>query len=247
MGAMIVTGASRGIGAATALLAGQKGYSVVVNYRDNREAAEEVVDSIASEGGDAIAVAADISDEKEVADLFGIATEEFGQLTALVNNAGILHPQCDLQQMSVERLTQVFSTNVIGSLLCAREAVSLMSTDNGGAGGSIVNLLSIAATLGSPNEYVDYAASKGAIDSFTVGLASEVASQNIRVNDVRPGVIYTDIHASGGEPDRVNRVKGNVPMQRGGEASEVAQAVMWLVSDDASYTTGAFINVSGGR
>ncbi len=243
---MIITGASRGIGAATAVMAAKKGYAVVVNYHSNKKAASSVVEKIKADGGVAVGVAADISQEEHVLRLFNAAAE-VGQVTALINNAGVLEQQSTLQDMTAERFNRVLGINVVGSLLCAREAVKLMSINNGGAGGSIVNVSSIASTLGAPREYVDYAASKGAIDSLTVGLASEVADCGIRVNAVRPGVIYTEIHASGGEPGRVDRVKGAVPMQRGGTADEVANAIMWLVSDNASYTTGAFINVSGGR
>lgn len=247
MSVMIVTGGSRGIGAATALLAAEHGYAVVVNYLKNETAAQVVVDKINASGGRAIAVAADVSVEDDVLRLFKVTADKFGRLTALVNNAGILEQQCSLQDMSAERFVRVMNTNVVGCMLCAREAVKVMSNVNGGSGGNIVNLSSIAATLGAPGEYVDYAATKGAIDSLTIGLASEVAQLGIRVNAVRPGVIHTDIHASGGEPGRVERVSGSVPMQRGGTAGEVARAIIWLVSDNASYTTGAFINVSGGR
>ena len=247
MSVMIVTGGSRGIGAATAILAASQGYSVVVNYRENAQAARQVVDEIAGNGGHAAFLSGDVGVEADVLRLFAFTASEFGPVTALVNNAGILEHQNRLEDMSVERFTRVLRTNVVGSLLCAREAVKVMSTRNGGIGGSIVNLSSMAATLGSPDEYIDYAASKGAIDSFTVGLAKEVAEFGIRVNAVRPGVIRTEIHASGGEPERVDRVQQSVPMRRGGTAEEVANAIMWLVSDNASYTTGAFIDVSGGR
>ncbi len=247
MGVAIITGASRGIGAATAIQAAQNGYSVVVNYRSNAQAANEVVDQIISSGGTAIPIAADVGVEADVLQLFEQTLSKFGRLDALVNNAGILEPHMTLESMTVERITRVLNTNVIGTMLCAREAVKCMSTKNSGFGGGIVNVSSIAAQLGSPREYVDYAASKGAIDTFTKGLAGEVADCGIRVNAVRPGVIYTEIHASGGEPERVDRVKHNVPMQRGGTAEEVASAIIWLLSDQASYTTGALIDVSGGR
>jgi len=247
MNAVVVTGGSRGIGAATAVLAAQSGYSVVVNYKGNKAAASQVVEKITAGGGRAIAVAGDVGEEADVIRLFDTAISEFGQIDALVNNAGILEPHMPLQNMTAERISRVLNTNVLGSLLCAREAVKHMSTKKGGSGGSIVNVSSIAAKLGSPNEYVDYAATKGAIDTFTIGLATEVAGFGIRVNAVRPGVIYTEIHASGGEPERVDRVKQSVPMKRGGTADEVAQAILWLMSRDASYTTGAFIDVSGGR
>jgi NAD(P)-dependent dehydrogenase (short-subunit alcohol dehydrogenase family) len=248
---MLVTGGSRGIGAATARLAAARGYAVAISYRSNRAAADAVVDEITHAGGAAIAVAADVSVEADVVRLFREADEALGKthgpLCALVNNAGILERQMRVEQMDAARLARVFATNVIGSFLCAREAVQRMSIRRGGTGGAIVNVSSIGARLGSPEEYVDYAASKGAIDTFTIGLAKEVAADGIRVNAVRPGVIYTDIHASGGEPDRVERVKASVPMQRGGQAEEVAHAILWLLSDEASYTTGSFIDVSGGR
>ena len=247
MSVVVVTGGSRGIGAATAVLAAQKGYAVVVNYKSNKAAASQVVEKIAASGGRAIAVAGDVSAEADVIRLFETAISEFGQVDALVNNAGILEQHMALEDMTAERISRVLNTNVLGSLLCAREAVKHMSTENGGSGGSIVNISSIAAKLGSPNEYIDYAATKGAVDTFTIGLATEVAESGIRVNAVRPGVIYTEIHASGGEPQRVDRVKCAVPMKRGGTADEVAQAVLWLMSAEASYTTGAFIDVSGGR
>lgn len=244
---LLVTGAGRGIGAATALLAAARGYAVCVNYLNNRAAAESVVAAITQAGGRAIAVAADVAQEADVLRLFGTVDQAFGPLTALVNNAGILARQMRLEHMDAARLNHVFATNVTGSFLCAREAVRRMSSRHGGAGGAIVNLSSMAARLGAPGEYIDYAASKGAIDAMTVGLAKEVAAEGIRVNAVRPGVIHTEIHASGGEPDRIERVKGSVPMQRGGQAIEVAQAILWLLSDQASYTTGSFIDVAGGR
>lgn len=244
---LIVTGASRGIGAATARLAGARGYSVCVNYRHNRDAAEQVVRDIESAGGRAIAVAADVSVEAEIVRLFETAAESLGPPSALVNNAGILETQMRVEQMEAARLQRVFQANVVGAFICAREAVRYMSTKHGGAGGAIVNVSSAAARTGSPGEYVDYAASKAAIDALTIGLAQEVAQESIRVNAVRPGFIYTDIHASGGEPDRVDRVKAFVPMRRGGTADEVAAAILWLLSDEASFTTGAFIDVAGGR
>lgn len=244
---LLVTGAGRGIGAATALLAAARGYAVCVNYLNNQAAAESVVAAITQAGGRAIAVAADVAQEAEVLRMFGIVDQTFGRLTALVNNAGILARQMRLEHMDAARLNHVFATNITGSFLCAREAVRRMSSRHGGAGGAIVNLSSMAARLGAPGEYIDYAASKGAIDAMTVGLAREVAAEGIRVNAVRPGVIHTEIHASGGEPDRIERVKGSVPMQRGGQAIEVAQAILWLLSEEASYTTGSFIDVAGGR
>jgi NAD(P)-dependent dehydrogenase (short-subunit alcohol dehydrogenase family) len=244
---VMITGASRGIGAATALLAASRGYAVCVNYRGNREAARSVVRSIEMSGGTATAVAADVSVEADVVRLFGECDASLGPLTALVNNAGILETQARVDAMDATRLHRVLATNVVGSFLCARQAVRRMSTRRGGAGGAIVNVSSAASRLGSPGEYVDYAASKGAIDSLTIGLSKEVADEGIRVNAVRPGFIYTDIHASGGEPDRVDRVKAGVPMLRGGNADEVARAILWLLSNEASYTTGAFIDVTGGK
>jgi NAD(P)-dependent dehydrogenase (short-subunit alcohol dehydrogenase family) len=244
---MIVTGGARGIGAATARLAAQQGYAICVNYLRNTTAAESVVRDIGSKGGRAIAVQGDVAKEADVVRLFDTAIKELGPVTVLVNNAGILERQTRLDDMEAARFERVFTTNITGTFLCAREAVKRMSTRHGGKGGSIVNVGSMASTLGSPGEYVDYAASKGAIDSMTIGLAREVADEGIRVNTVRPGVIYTEIHASGGEPGRVDRVKAAVPMKRGGEPEEVARAILWLASEDASYTTGAFINVSGGR
>lgn len=244
---LLVTGGSRGIGAATALLAGQRGYSVCVNYRQNTAAAEKVVKAIEAAGGTAIAVAGDVAVESDVTRLFETCDKRLGAPTALVNNAGILETQTRVEAMDAARLHRIFATNIVGSFLCAREAVRRMSTRRGGSGGAIVNLSSGASRLGSPGEYVDYAASKGAIDTFTIGLAKEVAEEGIRVNAVRAGFIYTDIHASGGEPNRVDRVKALVPMKRGGRAEEVASAILWLISDEASYTTGAFIDVTGGK
>lgn len=244
---MLVTGGGRGIGAATARLASRQGYKVCINYHRNQEAARELVEALAGEGGEAFAVQADIAQEEDVLRLFACIDSEPGTLVALVNNAGILETQMRVEDMDAARLNRILVTNVTGSFLCAREAIKRMSTRHGGKGGAIVNLSSIAARLGAPNEYVDYAAAKGAIDSFTVGLAKEVATEGIRVNAVRPGVIYTDIHASGGEPGRVERVKESVPMKRGGQAEEVAQAILWLLSEQASYTTGAILDVTGGR
>ena len=244
---IIITGASRGIGAETAKRAAERGYAVCVNYHSNAEAAERVVRKIEESGGRALAVKADMSVEADILRLFDTVDRDLGTLTALVNNTGVLETHMRLQDMDAGRLNRVFSTNVIGSFLCAREAVNRMSTNQGGSGGAIVNVSSVAAKLGSPNEYVDYAASKAAIDTMTIGLAKEVADDGIRVNAVRPGVIYTDIHALGGEPDRVDRVKDAVPMKRGGNPEEVANAILWLLSDEASYTTGTLLDVSGGR
>jgi NAD(P)-dependent dehydrogenase (short-subunit alcohol dehydrogenase family) len=244
---ILITGASRGIGAATAVLAAEKGYRVCVNYRSDTTAADSIVDRIEKGGGQAIAIQADVSLESDVVRLFRTIECELGSLDALVNNAGILEPQMRVEDMTLERMQRVFATNVIGSMLCAREAVKRMSTKHGGKGGAIVNLSSMAARLGSPNEYVDYAASKGAVDSLTIGLAKEVGGEGIRVNAVRPGLIHTEMHASGGEPARVDRLKATTPMQRGGEPDEVARAILWLLSDEASYVTGTFIDVSGGR
>ena len=244
---ILITGASRGIGAATARLAGERGYSVCVNYRQNRTAADDVVQAVQDAGGKAVAVGADVAVEADVIKLFETCDRQLGRLTALVNNAAILETQMRVDQMDADRLSRVLTTNVTGSFMCAREAVKRMSTKHGGAGGAIVNVSSGASRIGSPGEYVDYAASKGAIDSLTLGLSKEVAEEGIRVNAVRPGVIYTEMHASGGEPNRVDRVKQFVPMKRGGAAEEVAHAILWLLSDDASYTTGAFIDVTGGR
>lgn len=244
---MIVTGGGRGIGAATARLAAARGYAVCVNYLRNEPAASTVVHEITEAGGRAFAVAADVAREDDVTRLFEDVDRVLGPVTALVNNAGILEKQTRVEHMDAARLARVFAANVYGSFLCAREAIHRMSTRHGGSGGAIVNVSSAAARLGSPDEYVDYAAAKGAIDTFTLGLAKEVAADGIRVNAVRPGVIHTDIHASGGEPDRVERVKHGVPMRRGGLPEEVANAILWLLSDEASYTTGALIDVSGGR
>lgn len=246
-GVLLVTGASRGIGAATARLASERGYAVCVNYLRNREAADTVVSGITASGGRAVAVQADVAVEADVVRLFETCDRELGRLDALVNNAGMLEKQMRVDAMDAGRLQRVFATNVTGSFICAREAVRRMSTRHGGRGGAIVNVSSGAVKMGSPGEYMDYAASKGAIDTFTVGLAREVGEEGIRVNAVRPGFIYTDIHASGGEPDRIERVKVIVPMKRGGTVDEVAYAILWLLSDEASYTTGALIDVAGGK
>ncbi|MDT0644813.1 SDR family oxidoreductase [Zunongwangia sp. F363] len=247
MKTMLITGASRGIGAATALLAAEQGFAVVVNYHKNKQAAEEVVNKIQAMGGKAAAIHADISEEKEIIRLYKEIDEIFGDLHVLVNNAGILEQQSRLETMDASRLTRIFAINVTGQMICAREAIKRMSFKYGGKGGSIVNVSSLASKTGSPNEYIDYATSKGAIDSFTKGLSKEIAEEGIRVNGVRPAFIYTDIHADGGEADRVDRIKNNIPMKRGGTPEEVAEAIMWLASEKSSYSTGTFIDVTGGR
>jgi len=246
-GVLLVTGASRGIGAETARLAATRGYSVCVNYLRNGDAASAVVSGINAAGGRAVAVQGDVALEADVVRLFEACDRELGPLDALVNNAGILERQMRVETMTAARLQRIFATNVTGSIICAREAIRRMSTRHGGRGGVIVNVSSGAARMGSPGEYMDYAASKGAIDTFTVGLAQEVAEEGIRVNAVRPGFIYTDIHASGGEPDRIERVKVRVPMKRGGTVGEVAHAILWLLSDEASFTSGALLDVAGGK
>jgi NAD(P)-dependent dehydrogenase (short-subunit alcohol dehydrogenase family) len=244
---VLITGGSRGIGAATSLLAAQRGYAVAVNYATNSLAADEVVRAIRADGGTAITVQADVGVEAQVLAMFDKVDAKLGRLTAFVNNAGVVDVASRVDAMSVARLQRMFNTNILGSFVCAREAVKRMSTRYGGAGGSIVNVSSAAARVGSPGQYVDYAASKGAIDTFTLGLAKEVALEGIRVNAVRPGIIDTDIHASGGQPDRAQKVAPQVPMQRPGTALEVAQAIVWLMGHDASYTTGTLLDVAGGR
>lgn len=244
---LLVTGGSRGIGAATCRLAAKAGWAVAVNYTANSLAADEVVRDIRANGGRAMAVQADVVDEAQVLRMFEQIDAKFGRLTGLVNNAGVVDRRARLDEMDMARWRRMFDINVIGSLLCAREAVRRMSPKHGGSGGAIVNLSSAAARLGSPGEYVDYAAAKGAIDSFTVGLAKELAAENIRVNAVRPGLIGTEIHASGGRPDRLRELAPQIPMQRGGQADEVAGLIVWLLSDAASYTTMSLIDVSGAR
>ena len=244
---LLVTGGSRGIGAATARLAAARGYDVCVNYRSNKDAASRVVSDVEAAGRRAVAIAADVSVEADVVRMFEACDRQLGRLDALVNNAAILDTQMRIDAMDAARITRIFATNVVGPFVCAREAVRRMSTKYGGRGGAIVNVSSGASRLGSPNEYVDYAASKGALDTMTIGLAREVAEEGIRVNAVRAGFIYTELHASGGEPNRVDRVKTQVPMQRGGQPDEVAAAILWLLSNEASYTTGAFIDVTGGK
>lgn len=243
----LVTGASRGIGRATALLLARQGYAVGVNYFKDEAAAQQVVAEITSLGSRALALQADIGDESQVVAMFAELDATLGPIGALVNNAGILFQQTSIEQLTAERINKVLSTNVTGYFLCCREAVKRMAQRHGGQGGAIVNVSSAASRLGAPWEYIDYAASKGAVDTLTTGLALEVAAQGIRVNSVRPGCIYTEMHASGGEPGRVDRVKSNLPMQRGGTPEEVAEAIAWLLSDAASYVTGSFIEAAGGR
>jgi NAD(P)-dependent dehydrogenase (short-subunit alcohol dehydrogenase family) len=243
----LITGGGRGIGAATARLAAARGFAVCVNYRTNRDTAARVVAEIEATGGTAVAVEADVASEAGVVRLFRECDQALGPLSALVNCAGIIEKQMRVDEMDAGRLQRVFATNVFGAFLCSREAVRRMSTRHGGAGGSIVNVSSLASVYGSPNEYVDYAATKGALDTLTTGLSREVATEGIRVNVVRAGHIYTEFHALGGEPDRVERVKADVPMKRGGRPEEVAQAIVWLLSDEASYVTGTRLDVAGGR
>ena len=244
---MIITGGSRGIGAATALLAADRGFDVAVNFASNQAAADAVVGAIKAKGRRAFALKGDVASEPDMLKLFEACDKQLGKLTCLVNNAGVVDVKSRVDEMSVARMKRMFDINVIGSMVCAREAVKRMSSKHGGAGGTIVNLSSAAARLGAGGQYVDDAAATGAIDIFTLGLAREVANEGIRVNAVRPGIIDTEIHASGGEPDRVAQTKGMVPMQRGGTAQEIAQAILWLASDQSTYTTGAVIDVTGGR
>lgn len=244
---VLITGASRGIGAAVAVLAAEAGYDVVVNYARDEPAAQAVVSSVRAAGQRSLAVQADVSDEDQVRRMFATVDRELGRLTALVNNAGVVAKASKLQDMTLERWQRMFGINVIGSFLCAREAINRMALSKGGSGGSIVNMGSAASRIGSPSDYVDYAASKGAIDTFTLGLGKELASDGIRVNAVRPGLIETEIHASGGNPDRVALNSQFVPMRRGGTAIEVAEAVLWLMSDKASFVTATLVDVTGGR
>jgi len=246
-GVLVVTGGGRGIGAATARLAAGRGYAVCVNFLRDRDAAEAVVREIRNDGGRAISVPGDVASEADVVRLFQESDRSLGPLSALVNNAGIVERQSRVEAMDAARLQRMFATNVVGPFLCAREAIKRMSTRHGGKGGAIVNVSSGAARLGSPGEWVDYAASKGAIDTMTLGLAKELAGEGIRVNCVRPGFVNTGIHAAAGEPNRIERLREGIPMKRGGEPEEVARAILWLLSDEASYSTGAILDVTGGR
>lgn len=243
---VLITGASRGIGAATAIHLASQAYSICISYKTNRAMAENLVAELAFLGSHAIAVQADISREEDILRLFKTVDEELGRLTHLVNNAGILLRQMEVEMMTSDRINQIFTTNVTGTFICCREAIKRMAIKNGGNGGAIVNVSSVASRTGAAGEYVDYAASKGAMDTLTKGLSLEVAREGIRVNCVRPGLIYTDIHSAGGEPDRIERVKPKIPMRRGGQPGEVAAAIAWLLSDGASYTTGSFIDLAGG-
>ncbi len=244
---LLITGASRGIGAVTATLAASRGYHVGVNYRTNRAAAEGVVAEIRAAGGTATAIAGDVAVEDDVLRLFAECERTLGPITALVNNAGVVDMKARVDEMSAARIQRMFAINVVGTILCAREAVKRMSTKHGGRGGAIVNVSSVASRIGSPGEYVDYAAAKGAVDVFTIGLAKEVAAEGIRVNAVRPGIVRTEIHASGGQPDRLERIAPLVPMLRPGEPEEIAGAILWLLSQEAAYTTGALLDIAGGR
>ncbi len=243
----LVTGGSRGIGAATSVLLAKKGFDVCINYKQNTAQAEILLAEITKYNSNCIAVQADVSDEAQVLRLFKQIDNKLGSISALVNNAGILKKQSDITGLTADRINSILSTNVTSAFVCCREAVVRMSTNLGGAGGSIVNVSSVASRLGAPGEYIDYAASKGALDSLTIGLSKEVAAQGIRVNSVRPGFIYTDMHSDGGEPDRVSRIAASIPMQRGGQPDEVAHAIHWLLSESSSYITGSFIDAAGGR
>jgi NAD(P)-dependent dehydrogenase (short-subunit alcohol dehydrogenase family) len=245
-GVCVITGSSRGIGRACALLAAEYGYSVIVNYASDTEAAADVVTRINADGGQVVAVRGDVSVEVDIEHIFA-AADRMGPLTGLINNAGVVSKSGRVEDYTAERLERIVGINIIGTILCAREAVKRMSTKRGGQGGAIVNISSVASTLGSPNEYVDYAATKGAVDSFTIGLAKEVAMEGIRVNAVRPGMVTTDIHEASGDPGRVERIRPTIPMQRIGDPEEIARAALWLLSDEASYCTGSFITASGGR
>lgn len=247
MKTILITGASRGIGAATALLAAERGFAVAVNYNKSQEDAEKVVEIIKQKGGLAKAFQADVSKEEEIFRLFGEVDTALGNLTSLVNNAGILEQQSRLENLTRQRLQRIFEANTLSTFLCCKEAIKRMSPKYGGNGGTIVNVSSIASRTGAPFEYIDYAASKGAVDTLTIGLAKELADENIRVNAVRPAFIHTDIHADGGEPNRIERIKETIPLKRGGLASEVAEAILWLASEQSSYSTGIFIDVTGGR
>jgi NAD(P)-dependent dehydrogenase (short-subunit alcohol dehydrogenase family) len=244
---LLVTGASRGIGAATATLAARRGYVVCVNYKSNDQAAQDVVARIAANGGRAVAMQADMAAESQIVALFDAIQRQFGRLDGLVNNAGILEQQAKIRDIDAARLRRILDVNIVGPFICCREAVRHMSMSLGGSGGVIVNVSSMASRLGSPGEYIDYAASKGALDTLTIGLSREVADEGIRVNCVRPGIIDTEIHASGGEPGRVERLKQSIPLRRGGTAQEVAGAIMWFFSKEAAYSTGSFLDVSGGK
>ncbi|MFA0810348.1 SDR family oxidoreductase [Microbulbifer epialgicus] len=243
----LVTGGSRGIGAATARLLAQHGYHIAISYRERKDSAESLLNELKALGTKAIAVRADISSEADITHLFNEVDRQLGPLQYLVNNAATLKPQMRVEKMEAERINQVLRTNVTGTLLCCREAIKRMSTKQGGDGGAIVNISSAASRWGSPNEYIDYAASKGAVDTLTIGLSQELASEGIRVNGVRPGLIYTEMHADGGEPGRVERLKSTTPLKRGGQPEEVAAAVAWLLSNESSFTTGSFIDVAGGK
>lgn len=246
-GTILVTGGSRGIGAACVKLLARDGYDVAVNYARSAAEAEKLAGDVRTMGGSSIIIQADVGSEAEVTDMFAQIDKAMPPLVGLVNNAGILFKKAMLEEFSAERINETLRVNVTGSFLCAREAVRRMSTDRGGKGGVIVNLSSAAARIGSPNEFIDYAASKAAIDAMTIGLSKEVAGQGIRVNAVRPGLIHTDIHASSGQPDRVERLQSQIPMGRGGTAEEVAESIVWLASPAASYVTGVLLDVTGGR